>query len=148
MQVLSARSQILRVNCWIGCTLEKSHGYWRVQPAKTQTEVRRIIGLFGYFRDHSPNYAAIARPLTDLTTKRVPNKLPWTDVHTSVLNQLKQALCEALKRQLSVADFSKPFNIRVDANDTTVAVTWVSLMMTVSSVPLRFYRAAWNADAV
>jgi len=92
-----------------------------LQPAKTKTEVRRILGLFGYFRDHIPNYAAIARPLTDLTAKRIPNKLPWTDVHTSALNQLKQALCEALERRLSVADFNKPFHIRVDANDTTVA---------------------------
>ena len=100
---------------------EKVKAIKNLKPATTKTEVRLLLGLFGYFRDHIPNYAAIARPLTDLTAKRVPNKLPWTDVHTSALNGLKQALCDATEQRLSVADFNKPFHVRVDANDSTVA---------------------------
>ena len=33
-----------------------------------------MFRLFGYFRDHIPNYAAIARPLTDLTAKQGRNQ--------------------------------------------------------------------------
>ena len=51
-----------------------------LKPARTKTEVRRLLGLFGFFRDHIPNYAMLAKPLTDLTTKRVANIVPWTDV--------------------------------------------------------------------
>ena len=92
-----------------------------LKPAKTKTEVRRLLGLFGYFRYHIPNYASIARPITDLTAKKVPNKVPWSDIHASALNQLKQAFCQATDRRFSVASFDKPFHIWVDANDDTVA---------------------------
>ena len=68
-----------------------------LQPAKTKTGVRQILVLFGYFCDHIPNYAASAHMLTNRIARCVPNKLPWTDVHTSALNQLKQALCKALE---------------------------------------------------
>jgi len=51
----------------------------------------------------------------------VPNKIPWSDVHTSTINQLKQALCEATDRYLAVVDFDKPFHIWVDASDDSVA---------------------------
>ena len=92
-----------------------------VKPARTKTEVRRLLGVFGFFRDHIPNYAALAKPLTDLTTKHTPNLVPWTDVHTESLNTLKQALCEAAERRLNVVDFNRPFNIKVDASDSAVA---------------------------
>jgi len=51
----------------------------------------------------------------------VSNKVPWSAIHTSALNQLKQALCQATDRRSSVANFDKPFHIWVDANDDTVA---------------------------
>ena len=76
-----------------------------LQPAKTKTEVRRLLGMFGFFREHIPGYAEIAKSLTDLTSKRVPTKVPWTDVHTAALQKLKQALCDASERCLFVARF-------------------------------------------
>ena len=42
-------------------------------------------------------------------------------VHSSALNQLKQALSGATNRRLYVADLNKPYNIKVDASDKTVA---------------------------
>jgi len=44
-----------------------------LKPARTKTEVGRLLGLFGFFTDHIPNYAMLAKPLTDLTSKRVGN---------------------------------------------------------------------------
>ena len=38
----------------------------------TQKQLRSVLGLFGYFRDYLANYAELAKPLTDLTLKRVP----------------------------------------------------------------------------
>jgi len=55
-----------------------------LKPGKTKTEVRQLLGFFSYFRDHIPHFAEIAKPLlTDLTTKRVPNTVPWNDLHTT-----------------------------------------------------------------
>ena len=92
-----------------------------LRPARTKTEVRRLLGLFGFFRDHIPKYAKLAKPLTDLTSKHVPNVIPWDECHTAALNQLKQALCDATDCMLYATDFDKPFNIRVDASDNAVA---------------------------
>ena len=48
-----------------------------MQVPETKKQVRRLIGFFSYFRNYIPNFAEIAQPLTDLTGKRVPNKVPW-----------------------------------------------------------------------
>jgi len=71
-----------------------------LKPATTKKEVRRLLGLFGYFRDHIPRYAEIARPLTDLTAKSIPSNVPWEELHTSAFNQLKQALSDATNNRL------------------------------------------------
>ena len=92
-----------------------------LKPARTKTEVRRLLGLFGFFREHIPRYAELAKPLTDLTAKRVANVVSWNVEHTRALNCLKQELCEATDRKLHVANFSKPFHIHVDASDAIVA---------------------------
>jgi len=36
---------------------------------ETKKQVRRMVGFFPYFRDYIPNFAEIAKPLTDLTGK-------------------------------------------------------------------------------
>jgi len=92
-----------------------------LKPGKTKTEVRQLLGFFSYFRDHIPNFAEIAKPLTDLTTKRVPNTVPWNDLHTAALFKLKDALCAATINPLYIANFSLPFHITVDACDLGVA---------------------------
>ena len=92
-----------------------------LKPAMTKTEARRHLGLFGYFRDHIPGYAELA----NLTSKHVPNIVPWNEEHTAALSQLKQTLSVATDRMLYVglADFEGPLrdHIRVDASDAAVA---------------------------
>ena len=48
-----------------------------MQIPETKKQVRRLIGFFSYFQDYIPGFAKIAQPLTELTGKRVPNKVPW-----------------------------------------------------------------------
>ena len=122
---------------------DKVKAIQNLKPARTKTEVRRLLGLFGYFRDHIPNFAALSRPLTDLTSKRIPNKVPWTDVHTSALEQLKRALCSVAEKRLSVADFDKPFHVWVDANDDNVA-GYLSQFEDETEYPLAFFSLKLN----
>jgi len=86
-------------------------GTRRTDPSKTaaigevrdphrKTELRRILGLFGYFREYVPNFAEKAKPLTDLTSKGVSKRLPWTSDHHRALEELKQALIDAVQKPL------------------------------------------------
>ena len=88
---------------------------------ETKTHVRQILGFFSWFREYIPDFATHARPLTDLTAKRIPNKVPWGEVQQKAFNKLKTLLCEATEKPLNIVDFSKPFNLFVDASDYAVA---------------------------
>jgi len=48
-----------------------------MENPKTKTELRRILGFLTFFRKHIGGFAEIAKPLTDLTSKKVPAKIPW-----------------------------------------------------------------------
>ena len=38
-------------------------------------QLRKIFGFFSYWREYLQNFSEVAKPLTDLTVKRVPNQL-------------------------------------------------------------------------
>ena len=100
---------------------EKIAAVQNMRIPRTKTQVRQLLGFFSFFRDHVPNFAAIARPITDLTAKRVPNTVPWTEVHDQSFTALKEALCQATDQPLRIADLNLPFSISVDASDYAVA---------------------------
>ena len=83
---------------------------------QTKTELRQILGFFSYFREHIQNLAGIAKPLTDLSAKHVPAKVPWGSIQQQAFDELKRLLCKATTEPLYVVDFSKPFNLFVDAS--------------------------------
>jgi hypothetical protein len=82
--------------------------------------LRQVLGLFGWFREHIPGYAEVALPLTELTSSRVPNRLPWGIKETAAFRELKRLLCEEAE-PLGIINWDFPFIIRTDASDHTVA---------------------------
>jgi len=84
----------------------------------TKKQLRGILGFFSYFRKFIPNFAAKAKSLTDLTSKRVPQNIQsvWTAEHTVVLDQLKADLIQACNYPLHTVKFDRPFDIYVDAS--------------------------------
>lgn len=85
---------------------------------ETKKQLRRILGFFSYFRKHIPAFADKAKILTDLTAKRVPQKLEsqWNAKHSEALEILKQELIKACETPLHTVRFDKPFQIYVDAS--------------------------------
>jgi len=76
--------------------------------------------FFSYFRDYIPNFSALAKLLTDLTAKKVPNQMPWGHAEQMAFEKLKTELCKATDESLAIVDFNKHFSIHVDSSNHTV----------------------------
>ncbi len=56
-------------------------------------EVRRFIGMVGFYRKHVPNFSKIASPLTDLTRKN--QAYEWTVECQQAFEELRTLLIRA-----------------------------------------------------
>jgi hypothetical protein len=91
----------------------KSHGLEQWSRKHTSVrEVRRTLGVLGYQRRFIPNFANIARPLTDLLKKGV--KFEWTAECRRAVDQLIGAVTK--DPVLQQPDNQKPYVLEVDAS--------------------------------
>jgi hypothetical protein len=79
------------------------------------TDLRGFLGLTGYYRKFVKNYGILAKPLTNLLTKK---GFQWTDQATIAFNLLKQALMST--PVLALPNFALPFTVETDACDTGI----------------------------
>jgi hypothetical protein len=84
---------------------------------KTVKDVRSFLGLSGYYRAFIQNYAAMSRPLTQLTKKNESFK--WTDCHQQAFESLKDALTS--DSVLAHPKFDQPFILSTDASDYAIS---------------------------
>lgn len=75
-------------------------------------DVRRFIGMSGFFRKFLPNFSEIAEPLTRFTRKG--HKFVWKAEQQKAVDTLKQALIS--KPILVFPDYDKEFHIFTDAS--------------------------------
>jgi len=92
-----------------------------IKIPETKKQVRQILGFFNYFRDSIPNFAEIAKPLTDLTKKTHSNKIHCGENEMCAIRKLKDALRQATDNPLYIIDPNKDFCLLVDASNQTVA---------------------------
>ncbi|XP_051156206.1 uncharacterized protein LOC127278513 [Leptopilina boulardi] len=83
---------------------------------KTQKNIKQFLGLAGYYRRFIPNFAKIAKPMTNLLRKNV--KFDWNSEVEVAFAQLKRILCT--QPILQYPDFSKPFIVTTDASDFAI----------------------------
>src|SRR6218665_4158947 len=81
---------------------------------ETKKQVKQILGLFSYYRQFVNNFAHIARPLSDLTKKGLPDKITWTDIHKNAFDTLKEKI--HINVILYTFDVTKPFNLYCDSS--------------------------------
>jgi hypothetical protein len=106
-------------------------GERRVDPARVETirqlrdpetkkQVRQLLGFFSFFREYIPNFAEYAKPLTDLTSKRTPERVSLDSKAREALSLLKELLYQATIKPLHIIDVSKPFSLYVDSSDYAI----------------------------
>lgn len=78
----------------------------------TRRELRRFLGMTGYYRGFCRNFSTIAAPLTSLISPSVP--FEWSDECQAAFENCKALLCNA--PVLSAPDFTTPFSLEVDAS--------------------------------
>ena len=78
----------------------------------TRRELRRFLGMAGYYRRFCKNFSSVAAPLTALTSPSKP--FVWSHECQRSFESLKGILC--CTPVLSAPDFSLPFKLEVDAS--------------------------------
>lgn len=97
---------------------EKIAAIQKLKSPTTKKALRSVLGLFNYYREYVPQYANIAKPLTDLTRKAVPNDIPWSSDAEEAFATLKDNLCRVTS--LSTPNMDKPFELHTDASLTGI----------------------------
>lgn len=77
-------------------------------------ELRRFLGMVGYYRNFRKKLSVIALPLTDLLSPKVPFK--WTELCQVGFEKIKVFMINS--PVLSAPDFSSLFLLAVDTSDT------------------------------
>ena len=83
------------------------------QP-QNKSQLRSFLGMAGYYRRFVDNYSSIALPLTNLTKKGSPDKLPWDQECQKSFDLLKLKLSS--EPVLILPDESRTFVLRTDAS--------------------------------
>lgn len=100
----------------------------RIQPVldyarpKTQEDIRRLMGLAGFYQRFVKDYSRVTAPITDLLTKE-NKKFIWNNEAESAFRELKSILTSA--PILGNPDFSKIFTIESDASDRAIGAALV-----------------------
>ncbi|XP_075056968.1 uncharacterized protein LOC142143157 [Mixophyes fleayi] len=82
---------------------------------KTKKQVMSFLGTAGYYRKFVPQYSSLAKPLTDLTKKKLPQVVTWTPDCEEAFTALKSALTQS--PVLQAPDFDRRFTVQTDASN-------------------------------
>ena len=91
---------------------EKLESIKNMPSPTTPKEVKKFLGLIGYYRKFIPKFSDVARPLTNLTKKDVP--FEWTPDCQQTIQLLKDLLMA--EPILKYPDPNKPYVLYTDAS--------------------------------
>lgn len=98
---------------------DKVSAVLKLKPPETIAEVRSVLGVLGFYRDHVPLYAEIAKPLTDLTSVKKSPLFKLGEKELLAFDTLKHLVCES--PVLASPRFGEPFILHTDASQFIVA---------------------------
>jgi len=80
---------------------------------KNPKEIKRFLGLCGWYRHYVEHFATVAEPLNGLLQKG--RKFHWGNLQQEAFCRLKSAIANSIT--LAFPDFNRPFILRTDASD-------------------------------
>ena len=95
---------------------EKVEAVQKMTAPKNPRDVRRVMGMAGYYRRFIAGFSEITAPLTDLTKKKA--KFVWDSTHQTAFERIKQELSRA--PVLQYPDYGKAFQIHTDASGSAI----------------------------
>lgn len=113
----------------------------KMKPPTKVKEVRRLLGMAGFYRRHINNFAQIAAPLTNLTKKDHP--FFWDDKCQEAFETLKSSLAQA--PILARAQSHYPFILTTDASNTHVGGVLSQTQDDGSVKPLGYFSKKLNS---
>ncbi|KAL3992385.1 DnaJ-like proiein [Sarotherodon galilaeus] len=78
----------------------------------TRRELRRFLGMVGYYRNFCKNFSSVVKPLTDLLSPKV--EFIWSSECQDAFESAKALLCHT--PVLAAPDLTRPFKLEVDAS--------------------------------
>lgn len=120
---------------------DKISGIVNFPEPKTVRQLRRFLGMAGWYRRFIMNFSSIAAPLTDLISTKV--KLAWNSDAQSAFEKLKFALSTA--PLLSHPNFDKRFYIQCDASMYGIGSVLFQLSEDGKECPIAYLSQKLNA---
>lgn len=108
---------------------------------RTVRQVRRFLGMTGWYRRFIPSYSSLSAPLTDLLKKGI--RFEWTETANLAFCNLKKALCSA--PVLKHPDFRRMFYIQCDASKDGVGSVLFQRSETGEDNPIAFFSQKLNS---
>lgn len=106
------------------------------EPANVH-EVRRFLGLTGYFRKFVKDYARISQPLTELLRTVNAPQFAWGEAQQAAFDSLKLVLCTA--PVLTLYDAQREHEIHTDASSQGLAGVLMQLESDQKLHPVFYY---------
>lgn len=96
---------------------EKVDAILNYPTPKNTTEIKRLIGLVGWYRRFIKDFSTLSSPINNLLHGRKKGQpIVWTPEAEAAFSEIKSRLTSA--PVLASPDFSKPFVIQCDASET------------------------------
>lgn len=89
----------------------------KFSPPKTPKQVKRFLGLCGFYRSIIPNFAELTGILNELTQKN--KKFVWNDEHQTAFEKLQDIFFS--KPFVTLPDWNKKFFLNTDASKNAVS---------------------------
>lgn len=86
-----------------------------LKEPQTKKEVRRFLGMLGFYRRYVPHFSEIALPLTNLTKGKKCGVIKWTPSCQEAFERLKKTLVS--RPVIRLPDPEKAFVLRTDASE-------------------------------
>lgn len=96
---------------------EKIQPILRYPAPKTTKEVRRLLGMVGWYRRFIRDFSSITAPISQLLRKE-KTKFEWTEEAEIAFQNVKAALVTA--PVLTMPDYTQPFLLQTDASDVGI----------------------------